>query len=191
MSDSGFNEVLTPRGGLGTAGSSFGSFTTAKTVIPAVSLFTLPANYFEIGKALRLTVRGGVGSLVTTPGTITFQVMIGAAIAYTTGAIQLNNAGNTNLPFSLEAILVCRAIGSGTNANLMGMGVASSKVFVTAAGAAATQTHSILEVPATAPAVGAGFDSTIANIVDFFAAFSINDAANTVKIETYLVEALN
>lgn len=176
----------------GQAGSSFGTFTTAKTVIPATSLITLPANFFDIGKALRITVRGGIGTLVTTPGTITFQVMVGAVIAFTTGAIQLNATAHTNLPFKLSIDLICRAIGNSTSANLMGMADAIGVMFTnTAAQVDGVNSNTVKNVPATAPAVGTGFDSTIANILDFWAGFSISDAANTVKIETYTVESLN
>jgi hypothetical protein len=174
------------------AGSSFGTFTTAKTVIPATSLLTLPANFFDIGKALRIRVRGGIGTLVTTPGTITFQVMVGAVIAFTTGAIQLNATAHTNLPFMLDIDLICRAIGNSTTATLMGMAVATGVMFTnTAAQTDGANTNTVKNVPATAPAVGTGFDSTIANILDFFVGFSISDAANTVKIELYTVESLN
>ena len=94
------------------AGTSFGTYTTAKTVINPQALVTIPAGWFEIGKMLRIRVMGGIGTLVTTPGTITFQVMIGAVIAFTSGAIQLNATAHTALPFDLEILLTCRAVGS-------------------------------------------------------------------------------
>lgn len=176
----------------GVAGTSFGTFTTAKTVIPATSLITLPANYFDIGKVLDIDVWGGLGSLVTTPGLVTFQSMVAAVIAFTTGAIQLNATAHTNLPFRLQIKLACRAIGNGTSANLMGMGVATGVMFTNTAGQTdGANSNTVKNVPATAPAVGTGFDSTIANILDFFAGESISDAANTVKIEMYTVTAMN
>ena len=190
MSEQGFVEQLVANPGV--AGTSFGTFTTAKTVIPATSLITLPANYFKIGKALEIDVWGGVGTLVTTPGTITFQVMIGAAIAWTSGAIQLNATAHTDLPFHLAIKLVCRTIGSGTSATLMGMGEIGGVMFTRTAGQVdGVNSATILEVPATTPAVGAGFDSTIANILDFFAGFSISNAANTVTVDMYTVKSIN
>ena len=174
------------------AGTSFGSFTTAKTVINPQALTVLPAGFFTIGKKVRIKVNGGIGTLVTTPGTITFQVMIGSVIAFTTGAIQLNATAHTNLPFRLDIDLVCRAVGSGTSANLMGQALATGVMFTRTAGQ--TDNANIgsgLLVPITAPAVGTGFDSTIANILDFYAGFSISNAANTVKIEQYEVESVN
>lgn len=190
MTAQGFEEQLIPN--VGVAGASFGTYTTAKTVIPATSLITLPANYFNIGKTLRIKAWGGLGSLVTTPGLVTFQVMVGSVVAFTTGAIQLNATAHTNLPFELEIMLVCRAIGSSTSANLMGMARINSKVVtVTAAQTDGANSNSVIMVPATAAAVGTGFDSTVANILDFWAGESISDAANTVKIEMYTVESLN
>ena len=190
MSRQTFQEMLVQDPGV--AGTSFGTFTTAKTVIPATSLITLPANYFDIGKALEIDVWGGIGTLVTTPGTITFQCMVGAVIAFTTGAIQLNATAHTNLPFNLRIKLICRAIGNSTSANLMGMAVATGVMFTNTAGQTdGANSNTVKNVPATAPAVGTGFDSTTANILDFFAGFSISDAANTIRVESYTVSALN
>lgn len=170
------------------AGTSFGTYTTAKTVINPEDLFTFPAGFFTVKKELSIKVRGGIGTLVTTPGTITFQVMIGSVIAFTTGAIQLNATAHTNIPFSLDIDLTCRADGSGTSANLMGQGVLGGIMFtITAAQIDAVNDPGMFMVPATAPGVGTGFDSTISNILDFFVGFSISNAANTVKIEQYKV----
>lgn len=174
------------------AGTSFGAFTTAKTVINPQALFVLPAGFFAIRKKLRITVHGGIGNLITTPGTISFQVMIASVIAFTTGAIQLNAAAHTNLPFKLSIDLVCRAVGSGTSANLMGQATLTGVMFTkTAAQVDGINTETVIMAPVTAPAVGTGFDSTIANILDFFVGFSISNAANTIKIEQYEVESLN
>src|SRR3990167_1313375 len=174
------------------AGTSFGTFTTAKTVINPQALFILPAGFFTIGKKLRIRVQGGVGTLVTTPGTMVFQVMIGSVIAFTTGNIQLNATAHTNLPFWLDIDLTCRAVGSGTSANLMGQGKLGGVMFTLTAGQTdAVNTSGLFMVPTTTPAVGTGFDSTIANILDFFVGFSISSASNTIKIEQYAVESMN
>lgn len=171
------------------AGASFGTFTTAKTVINPQALLILPGNnFFYLGKSLRVHVRGGIGTLVTTPGTIVFQVMIGSVIAFTTGTIQLNATAHTNRPFWLDIDLTCRSVGNSTTATLMGQAMVAGAMFTNTAGQTdGVNTMSILMAPATAPAVGTGFDSTIANVLDFWAGFSISDAANTVKIEQYKV----
>lgn len=174
------------------AGTSFGSFTTAKTVIPATALKIIRANELRIGSAFKIEVRGAISNIVTTPGTIVFQTMVGSVIAFTTGVIQLNATAHTLLPFRLDIDLTCRAIGSGTSALFMGQGEIAGKMFTRTAGTTDDGNNdTILMCPATTPAVGTGFDSTIDNILDLFAGFSINDAGNVVKIEQYRVLRYN
>lgn len=174
------------------AGTLFNTYTTAKTVIPATSLYTFSPNYFEEGKALRVTVAGGISNILTTPGTITFQVMMGSIVVWTSGAIQLNATAHTTLPFYLQALLTCRAIGVTTSAGLMGQGIVGGIMFtLTAAQVDAVNTPGSFLLPVTAPAVGTGFDSTISNILDFWVGFSISNAGNGVQVHQYLVEALN
>ncbi len=173
------------------AGSNFATFDTAKTVIPATALRTIRANTLKIGDALEIDVWGSISNIAATPGTIVFQVMIGSSIAFTTGVIQLNDTAHTNLPFHLKALLTVRAIGNGTSANTMGMGVITGKmVTVTADETDGANTNSIIHVPATAPAVGAGFDSTTDKLLDFFCGFSISNAGNNVAIQQYVVKSL-
>ena len=189
MSNQSFEEALTVQAA---AGTSFGSYTTAKTVINAAQLITWPPNYWQVGKSMKVTVLGGIGTLVTTPGTITFQVMIGSVVVWTSGAIQMNATAHTDLPFILEVWLTCRAIGSGTSANFMGQGRVGGIMFtLTAAQIDEVNAPGIFPAPATTPAVGTGFDSTTAQIQDFFVGLSVNNAANTVTVDQYIVEVLN
>jgi hypothetical protein len=168
------------------AGTLFNTFTTAKSVVNPQALWTMPAGFMRIGRMMRAFVMGAVSNIVTTPGTMNFQVKIGSAVALDTGALQLNATAHTTLPFWLDMIMTCRAVGSGTNANLMGLAQVTGIMFTRTAGqtddAQGVQT---LLAPATAPAVGAGFDSTIANIVDLWAGFSISNAGNGVQIHQY------
>lgn len=173
------------------AGTSFGSYTTAKSVINQTELVPLPANTLNVGSMFRITVAGGLGSLVTTPGTVTMQVMLGSIAVFTTGAIQLNATAHTNLPFWLDVLLRVDTIGTGTTAKMMGMGrLQGIQPTLTAGQTDAANTGGIFSAPATAPAVGTGFDSTIATTLDFFVGFSISDAANTVRVQHYVVEML-
>jgi hypothetical protein len=187
----GYSEVLVTQQA---AGTLFNAYTTAKTVLNPQALFTIPAGdaFWKIGKRLRVTIEGGLSNIVTTPGTVTFQVMIGGVIVWTSGAIQLNATAHTTLPFRLEVNLTCRSLGSSTNGTLMGIGTLTGVMFTLTAGQTdATNTPPTLMVPATAPAVGTGFDTTIANIIDFFAGFSINNSGNGIQVQQYTVEALN
>ena len=136
------------------SGAAFGTFTTAKTVLPVGCLVTLPANWWYIGRAIRVTVHGGIGSLVTT--------------------------------------LRCVSIGASTSATLLGQAHLHGVMFTrTAAQVDQVNIGDSMMVPITAPAAGTGFDSTAAGTLDFFAGFSISNAANTIQIYNYLVEALN
>jgi hypothetical protein len=194
MSQQTWEQALTT---MQAAGTLFNTFTTAKTIINPQAQLVLPAQFFYIGKMLRITVVGAISNIVTTPGTITFQVQVGPAVpatiaAFTTGAIQLNAAAHTTLPFWLDILLTCRAIGNGTAANLMGqariMGIMPT---VTAAQVDGVNTMAMLLAPATAPAVGTGFDSTVALVLDLFGAFSISNAGNGVQVQQYVVEDMN
>jgi len=48
-----------------------------------------------------------------------------------------------------------------------------------------------IQAPITSPAQGTGFDSTVANIWDFWVGFSVSSASNRVRIDQYTVETLN
>jgi hypothetical protein len=87
--------------------------------------------------------------------------------------------------------MTVRAIGNGTTANTMGMGVISGVMFTATAGQVdGVNTYTILPVPATAPAVGAGFNSTIDQVLDLFAGFSISNAGNNITVQEYVVKSL-
>lgn len=167
------------------AGTLFNTYTTSKTVINADALYVLPANDLRLDRAFSLRVQGAISNLVTTPGTITFEVKIGGVVAFTTGALQMSSTAHTLAPFWLDIDLTVRAIGSSTSANLMGQGRINCQAVNATAVADGTQTHSALLAPNTAPAVGTGFDSTIGAIWDFWAGFSISNAANGVQIQQY------
>lgn len=173
------------------AGTLFNTFTTAKTVLNPTELVTLPANFLAVGRKIRIRVAGGLSNVVTTPGTITFQIMMGSIVAWASGAIQMSTTAHTLIPFYLDVTLRVDSIGSGTTAKFLGMGKLNGIMFTVGAGADSTTVVGEFPVPATAPAVGTGFDSTIANILDFWAGFSISNAGNGIQVYDYEVELLN
>lgn len=173
------------------AGTLFNTYTTAKTVLPTGCLVTLPANWWYVGRMLRMTVYGAISNIVTTPGTLTLQLNLGSVAAFSSGALQLSTTAHTTLPFKAECLVTCRAVGASTSANLMGQWVVQSQTIAATAVADGTQTHDMLMGPNTAPAVGTGFDSTAAQTLDFFAGFSISNAGNGIQVQQYVVEALN
>lgn len=174
------------------AGTLFNTFTTAKSVINPTALVTLPPNYLQVGKQLRITVLGAISNIVTAQPSFTFQVMMGSIVVHTSGAILVNTAAHTLIPFKYVVDLRVDSIGSGTAAKFLGQGVLEGIMFLIS-GAVGDPTAGIAKImaPNTAPAVGTGFDSTIANILDFWVGISASNAANGVQIYQYYVEALN
>jgi len=173
-------------------GSLLATYTTAKSVINPNALVTLPANFFKIGRMLHVQVAGAISNLVTTPGLMNFQVKIGSVAAFDSGNIQLNATAHTTIPFWADILLTCRAIGSSTSANLMGQGIFTGKMFTLTAGQTDdAQGHMTIVSPAGVPAVGTGFDSTVANIVDFWVGFTISSGSNGIQIQQYRVTSLN
>lgn len=174
------------------AGTLLNTYTAAKSVINPDALVTVPSNYFYVGRRLRVRASGGISNIVTTPGLMNFQVKIGSVAAFDTGNIQLNATAHTTLPFWFEVELTCRSVGITTAATLIGIGRVDGKMFTYTAGQTDdAQDMPTIIVPQTAPAAGTGFDSTISNIIDFWAGFTINNAGNGVQIQQYAVEALN
>jgi hypothetical protein len=159
--------------------------TTAATLLPGAAKFTIPANFFSIGKVLRINATGRISNIVTTPGTLTLDVRFGSTVVFNGGAFSLNTTAKTNVSWRLIALLTCRAIGVTSAANLFGQGDFTSESVV---GSAAGVANDVM-LPASAPAVGTGFDSTLAQIVDMFATFSLT--GNSIQAHQYTLEALN
>jgi hypothetical protein len=174
-------------------GTLLNTYTTAKSVINTDSIFTLPSTFFDYpGKELIIRVAGAISNIVTTPGTIDFQVKFGSIVVWDSGAIQLNATAHTTLPFSLVIPLTAQVIGNGTTAKLMGIGTLAGDMFTkTAAQVDGVNSETIITVPITAPAQGNGFDSTSAQIVDFWAGFSISNAGNGIQVQQYSVDSPN
>lgn len=176
-------------------GTLFTNYTTAKTVINQEALYPIGGNSLALGDAFHISVKGGISNIVTTPGTIVFQVMLGSIVVWSSGNIQLNATAHTTLPFSLEIDLAVQLLNTtvgGAIAKMMGVGVLNGVMFTkTAAQVDGVNSETSIVVPVTAPALGAAFDSTIGQTIDFFAGFSIANAGNGIQIATYRVDGNN
>jgi hypothetical protein len=163
----------------------------AASCIPTPSRIILPNNFFYVGKMLKITMAGRISCVVTTPGTARFDVRLGPSgtiVAFDTGALNLNIVAKTTVPWHLEILLTCRAVGATTVSNLMGNARFTSEAVVGAA-LPSVGTNGILNAPVGAPAVGTGFDNTAANALDVF--FTQTVATGSMTVHQYLVEALN
>lgn len=179
------------------AGTLYNTYTTAKSMLTSATateassgLITLPANFWQRGGALEIDFVAGVSNRVTGPDTFTIQVMVGAVIAFTTGAINLTTTAHTTIPCYGKIVLTCRAQGNGTLANLMGQAMIEGQMIAMAASLAdGVANTGYAMAPNTAPAVGTGFDSTVANTLDFFVAQSVSNAGNGFQLQQYLAKA--
>lgn len=178
------------------AGTQYNTYTTAKSMLTSATsteassgFITLPPNFFQRGSFLQIDFQAAVSNRVTGPDTFTIQVMVGAVIAFTTGAITLTTTTHANIPIWGRISLECRTMGNGTLAALVGQSVITGQMLQqggTAGADSATLSNTII-MPNTAPAVGTGFDSTVANTLDFFVAQSVSNAGNGFRLDQYRV----
>jgi hypothetical protein len=188
MSQQTWYEVLT-------CASSDGPTLTAAaraSCIPTANRIVLPNNYFYIGRAIRFQLSGRISCVVTTPGTFRFDVCMGSAgttIVFDTLAQNLNIVAKTTVPWSLDLILVCRAVGSGTATTFFPCQSIFQSEAVVGSPLPTVGGNGSLYVPTGTPAVGAGCDNTVAAALDVFFTQTVNTGSLTVH--TYLVSALN
>lgn len=182
-------------------GTLYNTFTTAKSMLTSVTAVegvadaavVLPPGFFYPEKKLLIKFSAGLSNVVTTPGTFTINVMLGAVIAFTTGAITITTTAHTLIPIRGEIELVCDTAGNGTLAKLRGLATLTGQMLQQAGAAAADNAtlSSVILMPNTAPALGTGFDATVQNILDFQVGFSISNASNGFQLWTYEVVDLN
>lgn len=198
MANQGWEETLV---NISAAGTLYNTYTTAKSMFTSATsvagassgLITLPANFFDRpGKGLTIRGVAGVSNRVTGPDTFTVQIMVGAVIAFTTGAVNLTTTAHTTIPMLFEITLTARSVGNGTLATLIGQAILSGQMVSAAASLAdnAGGTGGTM-APNTAPTVGTGFDSTISNTLDLFVAQSFSGAGNGFQIQQYCVTSIN
>lgn len=161
----------------------------AASFVPTYIPTTLPAGYWQIGRMWRLTASGRISCVVTTPGTARFDLRLGGTVVADSLAISLNTVAKTNVGWWLEALFTCRAVGSGTAANLMHQWVWLSEAGLNAAVPTTGPGPGGNVLPFNAaPAVGSGFNSQSALTVDFF--FTQTVATGSFTCHQFLLEQL-
>lgn len=172
-------------------GTALNTSTTETSILHTSAKFTLPANLLSYpGQALRIRAMGRISNIVTTPGTLTLRVKFGATAVAASPAFALNTVAKTNVTWILDWDLTLRAVGGGTSANFMHSGQWQSESYVGSPAASAGGPGTGM-IPASAPAVGSGFDSTVANVVDLTAQWSISNAGNSIQCHSFKLESLN
>lgn len=159
--------------------------------IPTASRIVLPSNYFYIGKAFKVLLNGRISCAVTTPGTARFDIALGAAgttIVFDTLALNLNIVAKTTVPWFLEALLVCRAVGAGTLTTFFSRGQFTSEAVIGSPLPTVGGNGSLL-VPTGTPAVGGGTDVNAASAVDVF--FTQTVATGSLTVHNFQIDVLN
>lgn len=161
----------------------------AASCLPTYVPTTLPAGYFQIGRVWRLRAMGRISCAVTTPGTARFDVRLGGIVVFDTLAIPLNIVAKTDVQWALDILLTCRAVGSGTQANLIGSGIWLSEANINVPLPSVGPGPGGALVPFnTAPVVGAGFNSQSALSFDVF--FTQTVATGSMTLHQFLLEQL-
>jgi hypothetical protein len=188
MSRQFWNEVWKDDNGAVSLGLQ-NTYTTAKSLLngPISGLASIPASYMQVGTKFRFTAWGATSNRVTGPDTMTFQMMLGAVIACSSGAINLVTTAKTLAAFKVECSMICTAIGNGTTGKLQGIWTFQGGSFAEAA-SLANGGHA---TGPAAPAPGTGFDSTAAQAVDFFVAQSVSNAGNGLRIDAWEFQSNN
>lgn len=164
-------------------GTALNTSTTKTSILPKQAVLpAVPSQFWYVGKVLRVKAWGRVSTF--TSGTLTLALEIGAVDAFASQALTMV-ASQTNQTFFLEILYTLRAVGAGGSATANGIGVGSIN-----AGAAITAAST--QLPATAPAVGTSFDpGGTSNTIDLMATWSVSNAANSIQVHAYTLEALN
>ena len=159
---------------------------TAVTGIVENILFpnvTIPANFMQDGRAMKITIYGQFSNIVTTPGTVTFRFRWGGVagtVLSATAAISLNTTVQTNQMFAIDTILQTRTNGStgtimATGRAIMGVEATAGQRFMGSAGAASPAAVTV--------------DLTADTALSVTAIFSLT--GNSVQGLNYTIEALN
>lgn len=169
-------------------GTALANSTTATSLLPVQAKYTMPSGFFRApGDKLLVKAAGRISTVVTTPGTLTLDLRIGSIVVANGGAMVLSTTAKTNVSWYLEWLLTARTIGGGTSATFMHQGKFTSE----AAGATtvAGEAKTIL-LPASSPAVGNGFDSTAAALIDLFGTWQTASASNSIQCHQFQLISL-
>ena len=160
----------------------------AASCVPTYFPTTLPAGYWQVGRIWRVTLTGRISVAVTTPGTLRWDVRVGGVVVADTLAVLGNIVAKTNVGFHLEGLLTCRAVGSGTSANIMNQWRLTTEAIINTA-VPTTGPGGGYALPwNTAPVVGTGFNSQAANTLDIF--FTQTVATGSMTVHQALIEQL-
>lgn len=145
------------------------SMLIASSPVAGQNRYTIPAGLLQVGSRLRFTASGIISSVVTTPGSVTYDVRFGVIVMFSSGSMPLNIVAQTNVNWELEINMTIRSIGATNAATLWAAGKWLSGASInTAAPATGPGPGGQLLPYGSAQAISTGFDSTVANVFDSF-----------------------
>lgn len=172
-------------------GTAVNTTATETIIFPNV---TIPANYMQDGRALRITASGRYSNVVTAVPTLTFAVRWGGVagtVLVQSPAIVTSASAVTNAPWFLEIILQTRS--NGATGTIFGMGQVTmttgiAPTFGTVAnyGVTASMNSTGLLTPAAVTV-----DLTADTALSITGKFSASNAANAFQGHIYSIETLN
>lgn len=175
-------------------GTSYASFTTQQSLLTSGAAAAssgqviLPPGFFRIGNQLEFDVALNVGW--ASGQTWVFTAKVGSTNACISGTIKSTTTGGTTEPWFVKLLARCASVGNGTLATLEGSGwILGRGVCPPGATAAANYAAGMGESmwSEATGAAGAGFDSTVANTLDFQVTSGTSAAGNTIQIRNYKV----
>lgn len=181
MSSKGFRERILE---IYEDGPALATSTTETSLLPASARdCTLGAGRLKIGAAIAFAFSGRMGTVVTTPGTLSLALRLGTTDILASAGIPLNVVAQTNIHWSLEGELIVRAVGLTTVTTFFPKGVKFTSRAVVGSSAAGTAGVGVELLPYnTPPAVGTGIDFSASQLLDFMATWSVSNAANTIQL---------
>lgn len=158
--------------------------------IPTEAVKTLPYNYFQLGKALRVQARGIISCVITTPGTARFRIYIGADTVFDSGAMPLNIVAKVDVPWKLDVEMICRQMQGGANGvKMLSHGSFLSESVLASPVPTVGGSGSFMLPYNTAPSLSAGFDQLSPNQVSM--QFTQTVATGSLTCQNYILESLN
>ncbi|HUP06805.1 MAG TPA: hypothetical protein VMU47_06630 [Caldimonas sp.] len=180
---------------LAAVGTSYASFTTQQSLLTTATatgastgFITLPPGFFRVGAELDFDIGLAVGW--ASGQTWIFTVRVGSVNAVVSGTIKTTTSGGTTEPWNIRLGVRCVSVGNGTLATLEGEGIVVGRGVcppgATAAANYAAGMGQSMWSEAT-PAAGTGFDSTVAQTLDFQVTSGTSSASNTIQLRRYRV----
>lgn len=177
------------------SGTAIASTTTETVLVPNV---TIPANYLQDGRVLRLTAYGSYGT--TSTPTLTFSVrwggVAGTVIAKSFAATLTSGVGSgasMTAMWKMEVLIQVRS--NGSSGTLMSNGTVV--LFTSTAPTAGTVTNYGMEVPLASGSTGGTTpvavtaDLTADTALAITATWGTSNSANSIQCHNYALEALN